>query len=39
MVIVEEGISLADPIEGVRDGVVDSLGATDGVTVTVFEML
>lgn len=39
MVIVDEGISLADPIDGVREGVVDPLGATDGVTVTVFEIL
>lgn len=39
MVIVDEGISLVDPIERVREGVVDRLGATDEVAVPIFEIL
>jgi putative transposon-encoded protein len=39
VVIVDEGISLGDAIEGVREGVVDPLGATDEVAVPIFEIL
>ena len=39
MVVVDEGILLADPIEGVREGVVDALACTDEVAVPLFEML